>query len=142
MPTHVGCDYPGFLPVSSRNPTLPTTPWECGRMIQGAQNHAEIVGWPFPLGNPVIRAGNHGPCPPMSAVTALGSFPCLPATPTLPTSPQDCARTVQGARNPAFLDGRQRPDSGSRSCVSPPSCYSLGHLSEGPAVSETGIRQV
>ena len=93
----------GSFPCLLATPTLPTNPWECGRMIQGAQNHAEIVGWPFPLGNPVIRAGNRGPCPPMSAVTALGSFPCLPATPTLPTSPQECARTIQGAQNPTFL---------------------------------------
>ena len=51
---------------------------------------------------------------------------------------QKCPRSSK----PGVPDGRQRPDFGSRSCVSPPSCYSLGHFSEGYAVAETGIRRL
>ena len=93
-------DWPTRFPNDPHTlPQFPGVPPQVDRAQRG------IVGSPFPLENPVIRAGKHGLCPPMSVVTILGSFPCLLATPTLPTSPQDCARTVQGAQNPTFLGG-------------------------------------
>ena len=123
-------------------PTLPTNPWESGRMIQGAQNPAGNSRDALPTWKSGHPCGQSRPMPTHVGCDCPGFLPMSPRNPYPAHKPPGVRQNGPRRSKPGVPGRRQRPDSGPRSCVSPPSCYWLGHLSEAYAVAETGIRQV